>query len=412
MPSKNLLFICHDGDLYGSQQSLLVMLRQLAGNPYKCFVSLAKPGPLTQKLQEISHVTVLSHQRLQWVKHDYRSPYQKLMDCLAILLNLVPRVNRLCRTIKKYNIHCVHTNSTVSLEGALAAKWMGIPHVWHIRELFMTASPKFHMVLGASLSRLIIQALSKRVLCISETVLNQFKADQKRHPTRYMKLYNALSQESFAVVANQVAETQSALLKPEDPEKEGNAMSQLIIGYVGRISEGKGLHELLEALIAAKKQQLFSFKLLVAGNFVDQGYKNRINGLIEALSLKKYGEKEASVSLLGYQEDLSDFYSKTTVVVVPSGNEPFGRVIIEAMAHGVPCVGTNAGGIPELITHSSTGWLYSPGDLHALTRLLKTIAQAPKQCISIRKRALNFVYNQFNPDIYGNRLKAFYEGFF
>jgi N-acetyl-alpha-D-glucosaminyl L-malate synthase BshA len=68
------------------------------------------------------------------------------------------------------------------------------------------------------------------------------------------------------------------------------------------------------------------------------------------------------VIFCGKQDDVAQVISLADVMLLPSEKESFGLVALEAMACGVPTVGSNAGGIPELITHGETGYLTSIGD--------------------------------------------------
>jgi N-acetyl-alpha-D-glucosaminyl L-malate synthase BshA len=68
------------------------------------------------------------------------------------------------------------------------------------------------------------------------------------------------------------------------------------------------------------------------------------------------------VIFCGKQDDVAQVISLADVMLLPSEKESFGLVALEAMACGVPTVGSNAGGIPELITHGETGYLTPIGD--------------------------------------------------
>ena len=85
------------------------------------FVSLARDGPLVALLNDIPGVTVLWHRRLPWFKHDRRTVIQRIGDMLGLLWGAIPRTRTLVRHIRDHRIEMVHSNSVVSLEGALAA---------------------------------------------------------------------------------------------------------------------------------------------------------------------------------------------------------------------------------------------------------------------------------------------------
>ncbi|MBO9610696.1 MAG: N-acetyl-alpha-D-glucosaminyl L-malate synthase BshA [Paenibacillaceae bacterium] len=72
------------------------------------------------------------------------------------------------------------------------------------------------------------------------------------------------------------------------------------------------------------------------------------------------------VTFCGKQDDVAQIISLADLMLLPSEKESFGLVALEAMACGVPTVGSNAGGIPELITHGQTGYLASVGDTETM----------------------------------------------
>lgn len=384
-----ILFICHDGDLYGSQQSLNLIVKNLPASTYQCFVSIARPGPLQALLESDPNVVVLSHKRLQWVKHDSRNLLQKIGDCLGLLFSAFPRTWYLFNTIRSHKINVVHTNVTVSLEGALAAALAGIPHIWHIRELFMEKSPKFHMVLGRRFSRWVIDRFSDQVLCISQAVRDQFGHYLEEEADKYRLVYNALALENLPrlLLWNDTQRTIMKVLSLNTLEVPETPVFRL--GYIGRLSAGKGFHELLESFIILKRQNL-AVELLVAGNFVDKPYENRIRQRIAQEDLAPV------IHFLGYQTDLNPLYEVLDLLIVPSFNEPFGRVVIEAMAQGVPCIGANAGGIPEIIEDHETGWLYPPGDVYALSGMVAELMSTFWKLETIRQNARRMVCERFN----------------
>lgn len=399
---KRLLYICHDGGLYGSQQSLHLLLKHLSPERYECLVSLARPGPLADILAAYPHVRVMAHRRLQWVKHDRRALLQRVGDVLNLMLTGFLRVWWLYGVIRREQIDLVHTNSSVSLEGALAAALAGVPHVWHVRELLMEESPKFQPVLGRWLMRWVIDRYADLVLCISQAVRDQFEALANEDPERYVLLYNALEIDESPLPLRH-EERQRALRTlslqvlnlPADDEV-------LWVGYIGRLSEGKGFHDLLAAagLLRARGVPV---RLVVAGGFVDTAYQQRIDDLLTRTGMRPY------VHLLGYREDLAPVYPCLDVLVVPSYNEPFGRVVIEAMIQGVPCVGTDSGGIPEIITDGETGLLYPTGEANALADCLADLVEAPWKLEALRQNARRMVSERFNIEAQVKALDTWYQ---
>ncbi len=115
---------------------------------------------------------------------------------------------------------------------------------------------------------------------------------------------------------------------------------------------------------------------------------------------------EDKVFFLGKQDVVSHVISMADLLLLPSEKESFGLVALEAMACGVPTIGSNAGGIPELVSHEQTGYLSDVGDTegmanHALTLLTNynLYKQFREACI---ERATHYFCNDVITDRYEN----------
>ncbi|WP_321798342.1 glycosyltransferase family 4 protein [Caballeronia sp. J97] len=107
------------------------------------------------------------------------------------------------------------------------------------------------------------------------------------------------------------------------------------LGVLGRVSREKGLEVLLEQLLADDTLQW----TLAVGGHADADYLKTLKSTYDDPRIEYLGRVKSD-----------DFYDSIDILVVPSiWNEPFGRVTVEAYSHGVPVVGANTGGIPEVI---------------------------------------------------------------
>ncbi|MDQ1001741.1 N-acetyl-alpha-D-glucosaminyl L-malate synthase BshA [Neobacillus niacini] len=88
--------------------------------------------------------------------------------------------------------------------------------------------------------------------------------------------------------------------------------------------------------------------------------------------VKKLGLTD-KVHLLGKQENLDELYSISDLKLLLSEKESFGLVALEAMACGVPCIGTNVGGMPEVIQHGETGYICELGDIDDISTKAITV---------------------------------------
>ncbi|WP_311078506.1 N-acetyl-alpha-D-glucosaminyl L-malate synthase BshA [Paenibacillus polymyxa] len=109
--------------------------------------------------------------------------------------------------------------------------------------------------------------------------------------------------------------------------------------------------------IFEKVQRKIPAKLLLVGEGPDLP---KIRCKIENLGLQD------KVFFLGKQDQIAEVISMADVLLLPSEKESFGLVALEAMACGVPTIGSQAGGVPELVVHGSTGYLAEIGNTEAM----------------------------------------------
>jgi glycosyltransferase involved in cell wall biosynthesis len=138
--------------------------------------------------------------------------------------------------------------------------------------------------------------------------------------------------------------------------------------YVGNVIRQKGLHVLLQALEEIDRD---CYRLTVAGRLdMEPAYVKQIRRQM------KSAELEPSVQLTGPLRgaELTLCYQQNDVLVLPSVNEAYGIVYIEAQGFGLPVIGTHAGGASEIIKHGTNGYLIDPGDYQSLAKLLTTLS--------------------------------------
>ena len=82
-------------------------------------------------------------------------------------------------------------------------------------------------------------------------------------------------------------------------------------------------------------------------------------------------------------DDLQQALAGATCAVLPSRQENFGLALAEALAAGVPCIGSDAGGIPDVVSHERTGLLFPSGDQSALERCLVAIHRQPEKAAAM-----------------------------
>ncbi len=151
-------------------------------------------------------------------------------------------------------------------------------------------------------------------------------------------------------------------------EKFGLPQDSFIIGCIGRIEEHKGQQILTQAFIKAKLQNSF---LVICGSADDKEYFENLLKEIEANKLQN------SFKYIPFIENVNELLACLDVFVMPSNSETFGLVLIEAMASGLAVIGTNSGGVPEIITNKRNGLIFEQKDINTLADLLSFYYKNP-----------------------------------
>lgn len=147
--------------------------------------------------------------------------------------------------------------------------------------------------------------------------------------------------------------------------------------YIGRLSPRKGLELLLWSLLELSEET----KLLIGGT---GRHRERLEDLTSNLGL------EEQVEFLGFvpREELPSLYRSADVFVLPSTYEGFGLVVLEAMACGTPVVGTQVGGVPDIITDTVDGFLVDREPAQIAKRI-DTLAKDKRKRERMQRNARN-----------------------
>lgn len=162
-----------------------------------------------------------------------------------------------------------------------------------------------------------------------------------------------------------------------------------LLGIVGRLQTWKGMHTLIEAMPGLLRDYPDAYAVLIGGKHDwEPDYPAYLEAKIDALGLQK------NIRLTGFQRNVPEWMQAMDVIVHASDREPFGMVIVEAMALGKPVVAGSAGGPTEIITPGKNGLLTpyedAPALANAILRYLNDPAFAACLGAAARQRAQDF----------------------
>jgi len=281
------------------------------------------------------------------------NPYKILKN----LLMLIPNIIGLVKLIKEKRAILVHSNNMTLLAPGIAAKIMKVPSIYHVREIIR--EPKIASIIYPYL----ITKLADKIICISEAVANMFLRF-KTSSEKLRIIYDGIDLQEFHPGVDGDNLRRELKIKDEVP----------LIGMVGRIHPRKGHIYFIEAAKMIK-EGVPEAKFVVVG-WIDSEFKPYVEFLE---SLKKRIRElglENDFYFLGNRRDVANVMKALTVHVMPSASskqpEPFGRVVVEAMAVGTPVVASNDGGAAEIID-ADCGILVPPKDPKAIATAVSKI---------------------------------------
>lgn len=152
--------------------------------------------------------------------------------------------------------------------------------------------------------------------------------------------------------------------------------------YLGRIAAWKGPELFIEACdqVRGRDPGAIEAATMAGGSFFgEQNYRRTV--------LARAAAAETPIEVIDHQDDIDEPFARANVFVHTSLTpEPFGQVVVQAMARGLLVVAPNAGGPLEIITDGQTGFLYERGDAGSLADILLAVRQHPHMAEEVARR--------------------------
>ena len=262
--------------------------------------------------------------------------------------------------IRRYKPHIVHTHtSKAGVLGRLAAWLARVPVIIH--------KPHGHVFYGhfsPSLSRLFLHIerllgrITDHIVALTPMEARDYLTLRVLTADKISIIHSGVDVHRFIAGAKQRTRKRKELGIPAD---------SMVIGYVGWLIPIKGVTHLVNAM--AKIAEPFPKSLLVLVGKGDDKGEEEIK-LKEQVGRAGLADK---VRFLGWRSDVAEIMGCFDIFVLPSLNEGMGRVLVEAMAAGLPIVASRVGGIPDLVKDGQNGLLVPAADAPALAKAISDL---------------------------------------
>lgn len=268
--------------------------------------------------------------------------------------NPAPIINarKLARIIDNNSIDIIHMHWGKDLALAAFAKLFSKrkPALVYTRQMMMTRSKNdfYHNFLYRQMNLM---------LTITRELETLAKSFIHRYANKITTLYYGVKQPDNVLDKTAIKQQREEL---------GFLEHDFIVGLIGRLEVSKGQHLLIEAIQLAK-QKGHNIYALIVGHEMDKGYREKLKHQATRLGIP------ANIKFQDFVSNPQQLMQLCDCIVLASAKETFGLVLPEAMRAGVAVIGSNSGGVPEIINHGETGLLFETGSIPSLYKQIEKL---------------------------------------
>lgn len=272
-----------------------------------------------------------------------------LIDGMASLVHVLQTAPFICKLVHQTHSQLVHSNSTTAhLVGGLAAERTGRPCIWHVRDL-------------VPLDRIASQLAAKStvVVAISGCVAERLEKDGVP-AEKIVIIHNGLDPDEWR--PRERSWLRESLAIPEE---------SFLFGVVGQLVPWKNHAAFIEAAaLLAQDEGCANARFAIIGGDLWGEQKTYVKSLRDLV--KKHGLVDR-FNFVPHQDDGADAMTALDCLVHPSQDEPFGRVVMEAMSLSKPVIAVAENGPLEIVAHEHDGLLVPGGQPEPLAEAMKRV---------------------------------------
>jgi glycosyltransferase involved in cell wall biosynthesis len=366
-----LLAFSHSTSLGGSEQLLLQLVRELVDQrDVACTVVVPAEGPLAEALRSAG-LEVWIWKTAWWCASGPLDPKKARRTLAAGALGVLRNLGN----ARSFDPDAVLSMTTVIPWGGLTAALLGKPHLWYITDFggMSRYPPVYHLPFDDV--RRALQEGSDRLFVVSDAVRERLFADAGEPPP---------------VVSPHLPSPPAVSVG-----SSGSSPGITRLTVFGNIRPAKGQWDAVAALAELSRRGLET-ELVLVGN-ADRG----------ADELREHArslEVEDRLRVVGMVPDQHPWMTESDVVLVPSHEETFSLVCLEAQLHAKPLVATRVGGIVEFVHDGVNGLTVPPGDPDALAGAVEKLIREPSLARSLgdegrRQALLRFTSESFSGQV-------------
>lgn len=303
--------------------------------------------------------------------------YFRILRCLKIAHSI----------LKKGSFDLVHTHGYFAdIVGIPVAKKLSIPTIATCHGFI---SNDRNLRIYNRLDRLVLK-FSDKIIAVSEEIKKEL-IQSGINESRIGVILNAVNTNIRSEQASESRREKRRQLKIGEEER--------VVGYVGRLSEEKGIKNLMIAASMLIRSGTL-VKVLILGEGPE---RKELEALVEKEGLTE------RVIFAGFQTDVESWMPALDLFCLPSLTEGTPMALLEAMAHGVPVVATAVGGVPGVIQSGRNGLLVSPNQSEALRDAIAQLLKEEALRRSLSEAARDSIKKNYHIDDWTRKIEAQYD---
>jgi L-malate glycosyltransferase len=373
MQKTRVMFVVIQLEAGGSERVVLDLARGLSQEKIEVYVTAFNGGVLEAPLREIC-------------KDVFIIEKSRRFDLSTML--------QLAKIVRKYRIDVVNAHHYMpcfySFLGTRIMNRKKLIYTEHsVPEVEGIASGIYGKILNMMLFRI------TAVVGVSREITEKFKENYPRHAKKFHEILNGIDINKFNVKAgrNQIRKRWEL------------TDDHFVVGTVANFRKVKN-HACLVRAAARLKDSHPQLRLLFVGTGFPGDSENSedvVRKLIHDLGL------QGEVILAGYQENIPEMLSAFDVFCLPSLSEGLPVSVLEAMAAGVPVIGSRVRGINEIVKDLETGLLFSANDDEDLAKILKKIHNSKSLAKSLADRAHHYVSEKHSNKVWLEKVSKIFQ---
>lgn len=364
---KKILIAHSSNDYYGASKVLISTIDVFIKNGFQVYLMLPNNGPLNDD-------QIIKKTNLKIINFGvFRKKYFTIFGLINRFYFIIKSSFYIKKFLKRNQIDLVYTNTSTLISPSIAAKFAGIPSIFHIHEI-PNGNPIYSRFITAFLN-----IFPREIICVSKSVYDFW-------------IKNGLKKSKAKIIYNgfNIKKTKSKIL----------CKDKIVFTSISRIIPYKG-HSLLIRIFDMLCKKNKNIYLQIVGDTLPE-YQKYLDEL--KLDIKKRGLNN-KIKFLGFREDVMSILDKSNFFIhTPLSPDPFPTVIFEAIKCKIPVITNKLGGAYEILDQGNNGLIIKNDSVEeSVENIFSYLGNKKHQNKNVEK-AINYVYNNFSQEQFKRKI--------